>query len=122
MKRAQPLHALDHAADERADALLHFARGLVGEGDGQDLAGQRAPCRQDVGEARGEHPRLAGARARQHQHRAVERQHRLALALVQPLQIGGLARRNIRRLIERRVQRIAVGVGVATHDSGNLAA
>ncbi len=37
MERAQPLHALDRAADQRADALLHLARGLVGEGDGQDL-------------------------------------------------------------------------------------
>ena len=37
MERAQPLHALDHAADQRADALLHLARGLVGEGHGQDL-------------------------------------------------------------------------------------
>jgi hypothetical protein len=40
---AEPGHALDHAADEPADALLHLARGLVGEGDGEDLAGP-APC------------------------------------------------------------------------------
>ena len=31
---AQPRHALDRLADEDADALLHLARGLVGEGDG----------------------------------------------------------------------------------------
>ena len=35
---AQPLHAFDHAADQGADALLHLARGLVGEGDAQHLA------------------------------------------------------------------------------------
>ncbi len=36
---AEPGHALDGAADEHADALLHLARRLVGEGDGEDLAG-----------------------------------------------------------------------------------
>ena len=34
---AEPGHALDHAADQLADALLHLARRLVGEGDGEDL-------------------------------------------------------------------------------------
>ena len=42
---AEPGHALDGAADQRADALLHLARGLVGEGDGQDLASRaHGPC------------------------------------------------------------------------------
>ena len=36
---AEPGHALGGAADQRADALLHLARGLVGEGHGQDLRG-----------------------------------------------------------------------------------
>ena len=35
---AEPRHALDRPADQLADALLHFARRLVGEGDGEDLA------------------------------------------------------------------------------------
>ena len=34
---AEP-HALHAAADQPLDALAHLARGLVGEGDGQDLA------------------------------------------------------------------------------------
>ena len=38
MKGAEPRHALDGLADHGADALLHLARGLVGEGDGEDLA------------------------------------------------------------------------------------
>ena len=37
---AEPRHALDGAADQVADALLHLARRLVGEGDGEDLAGE----------------------------------------------------------------------------------
>ena len=35
---AEPRHALDHAADDVADARLHLARRLVGEGDGENLA------------------------------------------------------------------------------------
>ena len=37
MEGAEPGHALDSAADQNADALLHLARGLVRKGDGQDL-------------------------------------------------------------------------------------
>ena len=39
---AEPGHALDDLADHLADALLHLARGLVGEGDGEDLRRVRA--------------------------------------------------------------------------------
>ena len=39
---AEPGHALDHLADHLADALLHLARRLVGEGDGEDFARPRA--------------------------------------------------------------------------------
>ena len=42
MEGAEPGHALDHAADQLADAGLHLAGGLVGEGDGEDLARPRA--------------------------------------------------------------------------------
>ena len=34
---AEPGHALDRAAGDGGDALLHLARGLVGEGHGEDL-------------------------------------------------------------------------------------
>ena len=37
VERAEPRHAFDRAADQLADALLHLARRLVGEGDGEDL-------------------------------------------------------------------------------------
>jgi hypothetical protein len=38
---AEPGHALDAAPTRSADALLHLAGGLVGEGHGQDLARAR---------------------------------------------------------------------------------
>jgi hypothetical protein len=37
MEGAEPGHALHGAADEGADAVLHLARRLVGEGDDEDL-------------------------------------------------------------------------------------
>jgi hypothetical protein len=66
-------------ADQHADALLHFARRLVGEGDGEDLAREGAAGGQDVGDAGGQHARLAGAGAGQHQNRAFGGFHRKAL-------------------------------------------
>ena len=71
MEGAEPGHALHGAADQVADALLHLARRLVGEGDGQDLGAARAAGAHDVGNACREHARLAGAGAGQHQHGAV---------------------------------------------------
>ena len=88
MERAKPRHALDRLPDHRADAGLHLARRLVGEGDGEDFRRARAAEAEDMGDARGQHARLAGAGAGEHQHRAVERLDRLALLGVQPGEIG----------------------------------
>ena len=87
MEGAEPGHALDHAADQLADAGLHLPRRLVGEGDGEDLRRARASEAQNMGDAGGEHPRLARAGACQHQKRPVERLDRLALLLVQSIEI-----------------------------------
>jgi hypothetical protein len=70
---AEPRHALDGAADQNGDALLHLAGGLVGEGDGKDLRGEGAVGIEDMGDAGGQHARLAGAGAGEHQDRAFER-------------------------------------------------
>ena len=58
--------------------------------------GKARPVAQDVGDAGGQHARLAGAGAGQHQHRAVQRLDRLALLGVEAVEIGraGPARRN----------------------------
>ena len=88
MEGAEPRHALDHVADDLADAVLHLARRLVGEGDGEDFARPGAAGGEDVGDAHGEHARLAGAGAGQHQHRAVERLDREPLLGIEPGEIG----------------------------------
>ena len=88
MERAEPGHALDHLADNLADAVLHLARRLVGEGDGENFARPGAPEAEDVGDAHGQHAGLAGAGAGQHQDRAVERLDRLPLFGIKPGQIG----------------------------------
>jgi hypothetical protein len=80
---AEPGHALDRAAGDLRDALLHLARGLVGEGDGEDLARPGLAGGDQMGEARGQRGGLARAGAREDQHRALGRQHGLALRRVQ---------------------------------------
>ena len=88
VKRAEPRHALDHAADDLADAAFHFARGLVGEGHGQNFAWTGAAGGEDVRNADGEHAGFTGAGAGQHQHRSVKRFDRLPLFGVQPGEVG----------------------------------
>ena len=88
MEGAHPRHALDDLADHLADARLHLARRLVGEGDGEDFRGPRAAEVEDVGDAGGQHAGLAGAGAGQHQHRAVQGLDRLALFGVEVGEIG----------------------------------
>ena len=88
-------HQSLHAAD-------HFARRLVGEGDREHLSGPGAAGGEDVGKARGEHAGLAGAGAREHEQRTVERFRRPALLRIQAVEIG---RRGHRR------RRSGVGLG-----------
>ena len=52
VERAEP-EAFDGLLQDRADALAHLAGRLVGEGDGEDLAGKGAVSEQDMGEPRG---------------------------------------------------------------------
>ena len=76
-------------AEQQLDALAHLLRGLVGEGDGQQLAGARAPGLHEPGDAMGEHARLARAGAGEDEQRAFAVGHGGALGLVQALQQGG---------------------------------
>ncbi len=61
---AEPRHAFDRLAEHLAEAQLHLARGLVGEGHRQDFLRARAALAQDMGDARGQHPRSCRCRRR----------------------------------------------------------
>ena len=71
---------LGPAAEELPDALLHFARGLVGERHRQDVAGRHALFDQ-MRDADGDDARLARARARQDQDRALRWSRRPGVAV-----------------------------------------
>ena len=121
VERAEPLHAFEHAADQVADAVLHLARRLVGEGDGEDLAGPGAAGGEDMGDAGGEHAGLAGAGAGEHQHRPVQRLDREPLLGVQLVEValGALpdperARGDAARLRRGRVAGVGRGYGHGT--------
>ena len=108
MKGAEPLHPLDHAADEVADAVLHLPRRLVGEGDAEDLPGLGLAGGEEMGDAGGQHARLAGPGAGEHQHRPFGRLDRRPLLRVQPRQIiigptPGSPRRNAAGLGRGRI-------------------
>ena len=89
MERAEPRHALDGLADQHADAALHFARGLVGESHGQDLARECKTGGQDMGDAGGEHAGLAGSRTRQNKYWAFGRLDGEPLLRIEALEIRG---------------------------------
>ena len=71
-----------------ADPLLHLARRLVGEGDGEDLGRPGLARGDQVGEPGGQRRGLAGAGAGEDQHRPFGGQHRLALRRVEAGEIG----------------------------------
>ena len=75
-------HAPRARAHELRQTLAHLGGRLVGEGDGEDLPRGRQVLLQDVGDAVGEHPRLAGTGAGQHQKRTFRSHNRLALRAV----------------------------------------
>ncbi len=80
---------LDRPRQDGADPFAHLASRLVGERHRQHLAGESAAGQQDMREPRGQHPRLAGAGAGQHQHRPVNGLDGRALFGVQPGQVVG---------------------------------
>ncbi len=99
VKGAEPRHAFDGAADELADTLLHFARRLVGEGDGEDLRGIGPAGRQDVCDARRQNAGFAGAGTGEDQDGAIERQDSLLLFGIEAVEIGRAARHSAQRAL-----------------------
>ena len=132
VERRDP-HRLRPRPDQRRDALLHLARGLVGEGDGEDLPGRRAALGEQVGDAVGEHPGLARPGAGDDQQRPALVHDRGALLRVQTLE-QALGRRLGRRVGEEsglvhlgaRVRRVADiirhATGFRTYHQGYIAA
>ena len=98
-------HVLGARADQRLDTFTHFGGSLVGEGDGEDLAGGRAVGCKQVGDAVGEHAGLAGAGARDDEQGRAGVQHGFFLAFVEPGGEGG----GVHRI--EAVGAFAVGVG-----------
>ena len=68
------------------DALAHFVRGLVRERHTQQISRQNAQLRHQIRKPPRQRPRLAGACARDHAHKALSRQNSLPLRRIQSLQ------------------------------------
>ena len=92
VKRAKPGHALGDRPGEHADPLLHFPRRLIGEGHGENFMRAGAALGDDMRDFGGQHARLAGAGARQHEKRPVDRLDRRALLGVEPVEIAARPR------------------------------
>ena len=93
------------APDELLDPLAHLAGRPVREGDREDLVRLHVALGQQVRDPARQHARLAGARARHHEHRPARVHHRLALLRIQSLE----ERHRGRDLRHRR--RVATGPG-----------
>ena len=87
VERAHPGHPLGLLAQHAVDAILHLARGLVGEGHRQNLMRPRPVLAQQMHDPRRQGLGLARACTRQHQDRPVQRPHRLQLGAVQAVQV-----------------------------------
>ena len=76
-------HTLGHRANQRAESFAHLGGGLVGEGDGQDLAGPCAELAQDPCDASGEDSGFAGTGTGSDQQRLAAVLHGFGLLRVQ---------------------------------------
>jgi hypothetical protein len=81
-------HAPRRVAEQELDALAHLLCGLVGEGDGEQLAGTRPPGLHEPGDAVGEHAGLARAGAGQDEQRPFAVRDGVALGRVEALEEG----------------------------------
>ena len=79
-------HRLRPRAHQLLDAVAHLGGGLVGEGDGEDLAGLCGARAHQVGDPAGERAGLAGSGAGQDQQRSLPVRHGFALGLVEALE------------------------------------
>ena len=82
MPSTTPVNSPTRSRISRAALLVKVTR--------EDLVRPRAPRGDEMGDARGQHPRLADAGAGQHQHRPIQRLDRAALLRIEA---GEIARR-----------------------------
>lgn len=82
-------HGVGARSDELLDALLHLARGLVGEGDREDLPRVHPALGQQVGDPVRQHPGLARARPGDDEQRGARVHDGGALLGVQPVEQRG---------------------------------
>ncbi|MNS82584.1 hypothetical protein D3C72_1163320 [compost metagenome] len=75
-------HVIGCTADQPLGTLAHFGGGLVGEGDGGNLARRKA-CLNQSGNLVRDDARLAGARTCEHQARALRVVHCLQLGEIE---------------------------------------
>ncbi len=85
MKGADPRRL--RAFDQRADPLAHLARGLVGEGDREDLARVDIALAEQVGDSISNRAGLARPGAGQNEDGAIGRKDRGALLGIQNVEI-----------------------------------
>ncbi|MDH6190971.1 hypothetical protein M2168_004003 [Streptomyces sp. CZ24] len=82
-------HGVGARADQLLHALLHLARGLVGEGDREDLARVHTALAEQVGDAVGEHAGLAGTGSGDDEQRRPAVDDGGALLVVESVEQGG---------------------------------
>ncbi len=93
MEGAHPGHPL-HLPQQSRHPLLHLARGLVGKGHCEDFVRACLASGQKMHDPACQRLGLAGPCARQHQHRAIQRQNSGPLCRVQIIQIRHRPRRH----------------------------
>jgi hypothetical protein len=77
-------HRARASPQQQLDAVAHLLRGLVREGDREDLVGPRQPRPLEVGDAVGEHAGLAGSGAGEDQQGALAVRDGVTLGRVEP--------------------------------------
>ena len=98
------------APEELRDPVLHLARRLVGEGDGEDPVGGDSMALDQAGDAGGEHAGLPRPGPGEHQQRPMDVLHRLALRGIQgsePIVGGGGFGHAVRSARGRRTRKVA---------------
>ncbi len=105
VERRDP-HLLGDRPDKGGDPLLHLGRGLVGEGDGEDLERRHALGTDQVGDAGRQNPGLAGPGARDDEQWPRLVRDRVVLGRVEPgedlLALGVVGRHRLAHVLSGR--------------------